>query len=130
MGCDIHAHVEVKVSGKWEHYSAPVVDRNYRLFARMAGVRSNGDEEPVAEPRGIPDDISLITRMDYEHWGRDAHTPSWLKASEVAECGEYGERWWPIWGYIFQTNFAGWHKYPADRPKGVEDVRLVFWFDN
>ena len=39
MGCDIHAHFEIKVDGEWLHYSQANINRNYRLFEKMAGVR-------------------------------------------------------------------------------------------
>ncbi len=54
MGCDIHCHIEIKVEGTWHHYSAPNVDRSYRLFARMAGVRNTGGVKPIAPNRGLP----------------------------------------------------------------------------
>lgn len=62
MGCDIHLHTEVKINGVWHHMGAPSVPRNYRLFAKMAGVR--GIETPIAEPRGLPGDATLLTRRD------------------------------------------------------------------
>jgi hypothetical protein len=32
MGCDIHAHVEIKIGGKWHHYNHPSTDRRYVLI--------------------------------------------------------------------------------------------------
>ncbi len=37
MGCDIHLHTEVKIANVWHRYGCPSVDRNYRVFAKMAG---------------------------------------------------------------------------------------------
>jgi len=37
MGTDIHVHTEVKFGGRWHHYGAPKVSRNYRLFTKMRG---------------------------------------------------------------------------------------------
>lgn len=145
MGCDIHAHFEIKVNGKWEHYTIPKIDRYYRLFGKMAGVR-NGDERPIAPLRGLPKDMSIVTALDAERWNGDGHSHSWLSAEEIAELSDWGERSlqvdtqrsyrsvWDMefdWGcYFFGNSFAGFHKYPDERPEGVEDLRLVFWFDN
>lgn len=81
MGCDIHLHAEKLVDGKWVHIVPPTgVDsfgddfgytprwyrgRNYELFAVLAGVRNYGDITPIAEPRGIPGDISEETFQDF-----------------------------------------------------------------
>jgi hypothetical protein len=140
MGCDIHLHAEIKVNGQWHHYSKPSIDRNYSLFAKMAGVR--GDEEPLAEPRGFPDDATFTTRFDFEHWGRDAHTPSWLSGDELqavcdfyeADAKTYGDPKRFICAEMDQFGFLfgnGWKLRPGDgHPANVEDVRWVFWFDN
>lgn len=142
MGCDIHWHAEVKVNGRWEHYKEGRFDRDYNLFARMADVRNGRGIEPIALPRGLPKDITYLTNFDRENWGCDGHSDSWLSAEEIAALGEwyeeqqkrYGEKWWRFehhtaLGYLFGN---GWNlkKYPDDYPKGVEDARLIFWFDN
>ena len=112
MGCDIHVHGEVKVAGLWHHYSAPYVSRDYNLFAYMAGVRAgNSGITPIAEPRGIPADISLITWIDYMKMGTDGHTHSWLSGEEVVKLGEKLQEcitqkesyYWieNIFGYVF-----------------------------
>lgn len=141
MGCDIHAHGEVKINGVWHHYSQPRIERWYGLFARMADVRNDPTYgiEPISPPRGIPEDITFITRFDYED--ECGHSGSWLTGKEVEdlcawvdeqrqkEIGRYYSFQHHCIGYVFGN---GWDvkKYPDDYPKGVEDVRLVFWFDN
>ncbi len=61
MGTDIIAYIEVGT----DYGSRKVVfgelslARDYTLFAFMAGVRAEPGWEPVAEPRGLPDDVSL-----------------------------------------------------------------------
>lgn len=139
MGCDIHLHTEVKLNGKWEHYNCANVPRNYELFGHMAGVRRD-DIKPIAEPKGLPDDLSVITAMDAKHWGVDGHTHSWFDAKEIVELEDtYSkiatapyEPWWPekMWGYLFGNSWGGFAKWPEDYPKEIEDVRFVFWFDN
>lgn len=137
MGCDVHIHQEVKINGKWEHYRETRIPRNYETFAKMAGVR--GEAEPIAEPRGLPDDVTVMTQFCSDYDGADGHTHTWLGAAEIAELEEFiedkmGENKWRIemdgWGWLFGNSWGGWTKWPDERPKGVEDIRFVFWFDN
>lgn len=135
MGTDIRLHQEVKINGKWEHYREAGVPRNYRLFGKMAGVR--GDETPLAEPRGLPDDAAVMTRFCYDH--DPGYTPSWLNAEEVYRLDEWlqgtlpEDKKWRVevdfWGYFFGNTWGGFFEYPDDGPEGVEDIRFVFWFD-
>jgi hypothetical protein len=140
MGCDIHLHTEVKINGVWHHYGTPSVDRNYQLFAKMAGVR--GDERPIAEPRGLPSDATELTKYDCRQWDRDGHTHSYLTAEEIYQLmewgkaqGFYGKPLPAFWegnqfGWLFGNDWSGFTKYPDKRRPGLEDVRFVFWFDN
>lgn len=144
MGCDIHCHVEVKINGEWHHYNHPTLSRNYQLFSKMAGVR--GNEKPIAEPRGMPEDSTFMTKFDNNNWDGDGHTHSWLSDHEVAQIVDWvneEERrkgWYSFeyeeLGYIFSS---GWNfrKYPSKHnkgfdgtPDGFEAARLIFWFDN
>jgi hypothetical protein len=147
MGCDIHLHQEVKIDGVWHHYGMPHVDRNYELFTKLAGVRNYYEREgkrivPFAKPRGIPKDATELTKCDYKRWGSDGHSHSFITAEEIAKLedwvekdrkweGKHGPMWWmeDTFGYLFGNSWAGFVKYPSDRPKGLEDVRFVFWFD-
>lgn len=63
--------------------------RNYDLFAMLANVRNGrgfagtdtGDGfNYIAEPRGLPDDLSPKLAREAEHCD---HTPSWLLVSEI-----------------------------------------------
>lgn len=143
MGCDIHLHTEVKIDGVWHHYSAPSIDRNYSIFAKMAGVRKT-EPSPIAQPRGLPADSTFLTRFDYEREAGDAHTPSWLGAKEIEELVDWVDETFPStscldWesmniGYFFGNSFQGFSKYPSNYTVGmkrkIDDVRWVFWFDN
>jgi hypothetical protein len=71
----------------------PVYQRNYRLFACLAGVRNGrgfagvttgNAVEPIAEPRGVPDDASPEWLGVVDHWGADLHSMSWLTIEEIA----------------------------------------------
>ncbi len=136
MGCDIHAHFEVKINGKWEHYSVPNIVRCYGLFEKMAGVR--GDiKNAIVPPKGVPDNLSVITALDLEMWDCDAHTRSWLDCDEIAEVINFHKNLTNDffielneWGFLFRNSFGGLNKYRGDYPEEIEDVRLVFWFDN
>ena len=84
MGCDIHLHQEVKINGIWYHYRHRSVDRSYKLFTLMAGVRNSGELEPVSPPKGLPEDITFLTRYDWEvNEDQDGHSLSWLDRKSV-----------------------------------------------
>lgn len=68
--------------------------RNYDLFAMLANVRNGagfagiktGDGfNIIAEPKGVPMDMSKIIAADYEEWMGDAHSASWLTLKELKE---------------------------------------------
>jgi hypothetical protein len=147
MGCDIHLHIEVKINGTWHHWGAPDIKRSYTLFALMAGVRSYDDIKPIVEPRGLPEDLTELTRIDYENWYGGCHTPSWLTAEEMEQvfeqyqsiCGARNPKEkYPLISlehnilhtYLFGNGFSTPNKYPSDNQEDVQDVRFVFWFDN
>lgn len=143
MGCDIHLHVEVKIRGEWHHYCIGG-QRDYEIFAKMAGVCNYTAIEPISPPRGVPGDVSAVTRIDLERWSTDAHSHSYLDAEEISRLSEWVESRErannvTIWffehvfmggQYLFSNKFGGLHKYRSEMPSEVEDVRFVFWFDN
>ena len=144
MGCDIHLHVEVQIDGIWHHYATPRISQNYKLFAKMAGVRNYDNIEPITQPRGLPLDVTFITQFDSEQvWGVDGHNHSWLTSQEVADIFKFekiiqthGKRSRRIsWdyeetGYLFGNGYDDFHTYREDYPKRLNDFRWVFWFDN
>ena len=134
MGADIHVHLEAKINGKWEHVSIINIGRNYVLFGHIAGVRQPANS--YIEPRGLPDDISIITKLSFNHWKEDGHTMSWLYASEMLNAircyakedfynkGETeSERY-----YKRQFQCGGYSNYFINEI--VADQRYIFWFDN
>lgn len=142
MGCDIHLHTEVKIDGTWYTYGTPNVSRNYDVFAKMANVRNpDGEIKPISEPRGLPEDCSVVAGVNAKCWEADAHSHSWLNAEEIRELEEWYEETfkhlkipyaWPshLFGYFFGNYWGGFIRYPEETPEGIEDVRFVFWFDN
>jgi len=83
MGCDIHEVVERKGKYGWENSGCPDLNRDYELFAVLAGVRNSYNLKPISEPKGIPDDVSSIVRSWVEHWDSDGHSHSWLTLKEL-----------------------------------------------
>lgn len=90
MGCDIHMIVEVRKSAKepWRPVSRPGYgDRNYDLFAILANVRNRHGFEPIAEPRGLPDDISHEDNWAMDEDGERVwlgdHSYTWLTLAEI-----------------------------------------------
>ena len=101
MGCDIHLRVEVRKNGAWEsadswreeedhnsvHYDASFYsDRNYYLFAILAGVRDyDGTFVPIDVPRGLPNDVCGLIRQDSRWWDADSHSQSWFTLREILD---------------------------------------------
>jgi len=153
MGCDIHIHTEIKVGGVWHHFSQPRQPRAYWLFALMAGVRtSEVVPQRMFPQRGLPDDISFTTKLCYEDAEESyyPHGQSWLTGMEMAKVIEEYDRLrtkdaeqrndksrffsleHESFGYLFGN---GWAFDPNEKdseayPECIEDVRVVFWFDN
>ena len=107
MGCDIHLHVETQSKNGWEtadkwkksdgglHVDYDDIfyaDRNYTLFALLADVRNGygvagcdtgNPVQPIADPKGLPNDVCQQVRDEYICWGSDAHSASWLTLQEL-----------------------------------------------
>ena len=116
MGTDIHGVFQRhdKESGQWVDIASEYEqDRNYRLFAVLAGVRNGtgfagirtGEAvRPIAEPRGLPNDFAVdgmtvhtvdsldcldpISRKDYQDADvltvwMGEHAHSWLTGDEM-----------------------------------------------
>jgi hypothetical protein len=162
MGCDIHMVLEQSHGDKWigiNHYEQPpvrsyraenpkrkelnhllyptfrVTERDYTLFAKLAGVRRDWDfEDHAPDPRGLPEDISLLTQIKVDEWGTDGHSHSWGLLSEI--------------GGLFLASKEPQAVVMNDRHNAVlelfgiepgqqtvpesklEQYRLVYWFDN
>ena len=101
MGCDIHIFSETKKDGVWvnnEEFVEELFDgeepyihvpyddqfyngRDYNLFGVLAGVRAEDLQQ--FEVKGFPADASPLVAKNYESWGVDAHTPSYLTLEEL-----------------------------------------------
>lgn len=145
MGTDIHVHAELLVGGEWLYYREIDIDRDYKLFSLMADVRNDrrnqfdGYVEPIDQPRGLPENISLMTKMHRDDFGEDGHSDSWLSYPEILQVirfmkqvGTYilwGE-WTPQIGRLFGNSWERWKDEPEGYPDEIKDIRWIFWFDS
>lgn len=134
MGCDIHMVLERKVGdGGWVgvhnfpyyqinggHAIPPATDRNYERFAKLAGVRGGGPD-----PKGTPEDVSVLAQMEIDSWGSDGHSHSWMSVGEAAQI--FLETAWEPSDYMTQYPTAYFFGVDPDKS---EQYRIVFWFDN
>ena len=56
-------------------------DRNYELFGLLANVRYQ--TTPIADPRGLPDDISIETKKEYKSMENYAYAEHYYLVSEL-----------------------------------------------
>ena len=154
MGCDIHFYVEKKINNKWQcidnilpnidfdendehcldfYIESIYTNRNYFLFGILAGVRSYC-EEPISEPKGLPDDVSDIIKELSNNYGVDGHSHSWLTLKEILDydwdsvekvCFEEYE-----YNYINDFKHVIKKLISCSIDVSLLDIRCVFWFDS
>lgn len=116
MGTDIHAVVERRINGVWEPVEVPeklrvtyyepetttaryraIDDCHYDLFAVLAdvrngygfaGVATGQAVTPIAAPRGLPDDLSVLAQGWVDNDDEDGmdfgdHSFSWVSLAEL-----------------------------------------------
>lgn len=139
MGCDIHCFVEVeKADGGWVLMDHPLVERNYLLFGRIAGIRDkdleflagvwNRNLELIAPIRGLPTDISEGTQFYLDYAKGDVHTYTWLTGKEAGKLErEFREKfsYECLFNYLFGNGVSG-----LPDGIGLKNTRVVIWFDN
>ncbi|TDN70452.1 hypothetical protein [Paraburkholderia sp. BL10I2N1] len=99
--------------------------RNYALFGSLANVRRDGDGAP--DPKGVPDDVSDLARMEIDGWGIDGHSHTWWTLREALPvfaahiCPEdlLGEERKRLSSRLFEVD-----------EEDVDQYRLIIWFDN
>lgn len=132
----------------------PFDHRSYSVFAFLAGVRNYDCCEPLSEPKGIPNDVSDEIKTEYDSWSCDSHSTSYLTLRELLEF-DYDKIFWNR-RVTKQTSNNCWNGASlADEGEGamisyrenlgefffthleelkslgdIDDVRIVFWFDN
>lgn len=132
MGCDIHLHTEIKVNGKWLHYSQPEIRRNYEIFGWLGCDRG---EKIIFPEKGIPEDITETTKLCLEYNTKQftPHHKSYLTWQELDKfedklTEEYDMFHHDQLGYLFGSSWRS--PKEANPPAFLEDVRFVYWFDN
>ncbi len=79
---------------KQKRSSAMYVGRNYNLFAILAdvrngrgfaGVKTGEGFNPIADPKGIPEDASVGYRWEADRWEADGHSHSWFTVQELLD---------------------------------------------
>jgi len=144
MGCNIHAVVEYrekKLRSEWNALRKDTdedgrvtahIERNYWLYAYLAGVRNYANLEPVVKPRGVSANVSPEYRALVDYHGTDGHTHSVLYLEELrripwdSTLGESSQTlksysagfWRDIITPMEEKEAAGFH------------TRVVFFFDN
>jgi hypothetical protein len=153
MGCDIHPFAEKRVDGRWQGIEDvfPFMRRDYLMFGFLADVRNEHALPTIAQPRGLPQDLSAHVEEQYGLSDDGAHSFSWLSVSELVgfnyDCPvadpresvpalsksgrcEYVSN--PNQGEVTTLRvLLGQHFFDELRElqeAGVE--RIVFWFDN
>lgn len=151
MGCDIHTYVEtLSADGTWSLRGQELFTwRQYGVFGWLADVRNYSAVPPLAQPRGLPPDVSGDVAAEWEEWVPDGHTPSWFTAGEllafdydatfedrrVVRGSDHGATAEPGGGTVTTyRDFLGPHWFSdleyLRAVNWVEPARLVFWFDN
>ena len=162
MGCDIHLFVEYKQYDNWYPfgYAELRLNRNYKMFGMMAGVRRN--TELSFDPRGLPSDVSTVVDGENKLYVSDDSekytSVESAKRYEKMGCEITYRDGKPVW-----VEHPDWHSHSwlkreeydkiLDKYKGEElhplspdyislkhimyayeangsETRLVFWFDN
>jgi len=133
MGCDIHMHREKRVDGKWltadewvneygDGLSIPFAkrfhERNYNLFAVLAGVRERETPVFTFAPRGMPVSLSAEVSAAAEAWGGDGHSHSYLYLHELQDLAALlSSRTQTISGMKNRDELAALHAPTAPAPK-------------
>jgi len=137
MGCNIHGFIEVlswpnSERTPWQAVHEIPYTRNYVFYAVLAGVRNYCGVVPISEPKGMPKDPSMMSRVEAEEDGPDGHTHSWLKYRELKEYDwlQTVEDFMIIDKvHVFFKALMGEMRFLSGE-YGEEGVRMVFWFDN
>lgn len=146
MGCDIHIFLERKnnenhwvdsmiyENDEFDGFeSLSYYPRNYTLFATLAGVRG---DNPIANPRGIPEDCSLEYKKMCDDWGDDGHSHSYFTLRELLDitpkCSEFKES--SLNEFVLYLKkiikIKNFWISDEDIEEDAENYRVCFFFDN
>lgn len=112
--------------------SHPWVGRNYALFSVLADVRNTrmrsnifdptmeyeerDSIDPIAMPRGVPEDASKRWLKECERWGADFHSESWFTVQELVDARDAGA----FSQDIIARGYVSLRDYLAHKNDGVE----------
>lgn len=155
MGCDIHMLAQRQnEDGTYRELDFVPFDwRSYGMFGFLADVRNYSMVPPIAEPRGLPEDMKQKDEPeDFYAWSSreyvnyDDHSHSWLSVKELAEFNydqEFEDRRCMIngnggctceIGQGHKTTFREFlgEQFFSDLEQLIYEGadRIVFWFDN
>lgn len=86
MGCDIHGYLELVHSDDYVAHICNIPrDRAYDWFGILAGVRNYVNAIPISEPKGIPEKLSWKAQDEFDGYGSDGHSHSWLTWKEIRD---------------------------------------------
>lgn len=137
MGCNLHGYLEVNKNPEserqyWHTVHELPYTRNYVFYAVLAGVRNYWNITPISAPKGLPEDVGMMSKGQAEDDGPDGHTHSWLTYKELSDYD-----WLSTTSDfmvidkidMFFKALMGEMRFLAGE-YGGENVRIVFWFDN
>lgn len=156
MGCDIHLWIEGKDrKGNWfvanpryVDYSNPTkireveeydIGRSYALFSALANVRNDNNIPFIQKSRGLPHDITEEVWYESNEWD-DGHSFGWVTLEELKDyfykyqdskvvtlkeaVDDIRRLYFECWDLSFNIRDDNYDSLD------VNDMRLVFWFDN
>lgn len=102
-----------------------IADRNYSFFREIANVRGKG----TYMPRGLPQDISLLTRQTFDRCPNDYHSASHMTVPEFTNV------WLKVYGQKYgddntREKVSVYDLVGPVEENGKYEYRVVFWFDN
>lgn len=140
MGCDIHFIIEQKVNDKWVgvlstdalvYRNRPLGSvRNYEFFTKLASVRKeDNNKEVTPQPKGVPDDISDLSKMVIKSLEGDGHSHSWATAKEF--CDAFTSSYLDKEEEFSPEKVLGiYTEEDGDIHPSLDNLRVVFFFDN
>jgi hypothetical protein len=122
IGCDIHVYLELMFEEKWLYIGELQSKRQYDVFGRLAGVRS--DEAPFVKIiERLPENASEGVKEQFSDWEGDAHSLSVITMEELEGfVQKFKEKSFFVkkWLKVCQQSIGA----------GAEDARVIIWFDN
>lgn len=97
--------------------------RNYGLFAILADVR-NGNIEPIADPKGVPDDASYAYQLQVKQWEGDGHSHSYFTLEELQNVD------WTQYPKDYVSEFLETMNKMSKIDTDPSKIRCCFYFDN